>query len=197
MLACSLARSLACLLTSLLPCVLASLLVLAYLLTYHSSDSSTATRSAATTRTPITTRRVVSSAERSLPPCSTVRVHRGRETSRPPELCPVHLLYVGGRNGDTCRGRTVYTQARECRRARDALPPVCDTHPGVLAAKVRHFGSNLLKCYSSRSAPNLLKSATWPLAPSNVLKCAPGGGDSQKGSSLHKMVFVPRADQIC
>ena len=64
-------------------------------------------------------------------------------------------------------------------------------HPGVLAAKVSDFGSNLLKCYSSRSAPNLLKAATWPLAPSNVLKCAPGGGDSQKGlhftkrSSLH------------
>ena len=44
-------------------------------------------------------------------------------------------------------------------------------------------------------APNVLKAATkaatWPLAPSNVLKCAPGGGDSQKGlhftkrSSLH------------
>ena len=26
-----------------------------------------------------------------------------------------------------------------------------------------------------------LKSATWPLAPSNVLKCVPGGGDPQKG----------------
>ena len=32
----------------------------------------------------------------------------------------------------------------------------------------------------------LLKSATWPLAQSYMLKCAPGGGDSQKRSSLHK-----------
>ena len=82
-------------------------------------------------------------------------------------------------------------------------------HPGVLAAKVSDFGSNLLKCYSSRWAPNLLKSATRPLAPSNVLKCAPEGGDSQKGlhftkrSSLHgrtrfAKVGCPRGrDQIC
>ena len=54
-----------------------------------------------------------------------------------------------------------------------------ENHPGVLAAKVRDFGSNLLKCYSSRWAPNLLKSATWLLAPSNVLKCAPGGGKAR------------------
>ena len=50
-------------------------------------------------------------------------------------------------------------------------------------------------------APNVLKAATkaatCPLAPSNVLKCAPGGGDSQKRSSLHKKVFAPRAGQIC
>ena len=32
----------------------------------------------------------------------------------------------------------------------------------------------------------MLKSATWPLAQSYMLKCAPGGGDSQKRSSLHK-----------
>ena len=32
----------------------------------------------------------------------------------------------------------------------------------------------------ARWAPNLLKSATWHLAPFNVLKCAPDGGDSQK-----------------
>ena len=37
----------------------------------------------------------------------------------------------------------------------------------------------------------MLKAVTWPLAPSNVLKCVPGGGDPQKGlhftkrSSLH------------
>ena len=82
-------------------------------------------------------------------------------------------------------------------------------HPGLLAAKVRDFGSNLLKCYSSRWAPNLLKSATWLLAPSNVLKCVSGGGDPQKGhhftkrSSLHwrtrfAKVGPPRGrDQIC
>ena len=63
---------------------------------------------------------------------------------------------------------------------------------GVLAAKVSDFGSNLLKCYSSRWAPNLLKSATWLLAPSNVLKCAPDGGDPQKG--LH---FTKRSEYRC
>ena len=35
-------------------------------------------------------------------------------------------------------------------------------------------------------APNLLKSATWLLAPSNVLKCAPGGGAPQKGHHFTK-----------
>ena len=52
-------------------------------------------------------------------------------------------------------------------------------------SKVSDFGSNLLKCYSSRWAPNLLKSATWPLAPSNVLKCVPGGGDPVHKKGLH------------
>ena len=56
----------------------------------------------------------------------------------------------------------------------------------------RDFGSNLLKCYSSRWAPNLLKSATWLLAPSNVLKCAPGGGDSQKGLHFTKRSSLGR-----
>ena len=77
--------------------------------------------------------------------------------------------------------------------AQRALP----CHPGVLAAKVSDFESNLLKCYSSRWAPNLLKSATRPLAPSNVLKCAPEGGDPQKGLHFTKRSFATRADQIC
>ena len=34
------------------------------------------------------------------------------------------------------------------------------------------------------------KSANWLLAPSNVLKCAPGGGDSQKVFTSQK-VFAP------
>ena len=57
-------------------------------------------------------------------------------------------------------------------------------YPGVLAAKVSDFGSNLLKCYSSRWAPNLLKSATWPLAPSNVLKSA------CRVAAIHKKVIT-------
>ena len=39
---------------------------------------------------------------------------------------------------------------------------VGESHPGVLATKVRYFGSNLIKCCQlSTMAPNLLKSATW------------------------------------
>ena len=73
-------------------------------------------------------------------------------------------------------------------------------HPGVLAAKVSDFGSNLLKCPRVQIwAPNLLKSATWPLAPSNVLsaKVCARWRRSTKRSSLYKKVFAPRADQIC
>ena len=70
---------------------------------------------------------------------------------------------------------------------------MAQNHGGVLAAKVSDFWSNLRlgTCLEARWAPNLLKAATWPLAPSNVLKWAPDGGDSQKGlhftkrSSLH------------
>ena len=68
------------------------------------------------------------------------------------------------------------------------------------AAKVRDFGSNMLKCSREQIwAPNLLKSAIWPLAPSNVLKsaCQMAVCGSQRRSSLHKKVFAPRADQIC
>ena len=59
-----------------------------------------------------------------------------------------------------------------------------------------HFGSNLLNKLhpGSRWAPNLLKSATWPASPSNMLNAkvrARGGGAPQEGlhftkrSSLH------------
>ena len=64
------------------------------------------------------------------------------------------------------------------------------------------FESNLLKCYSSRWAPNLLKSATRPLAPSNVLKCVPTGGDPQKGlhftkrSSLHGRIRFAKVEAL-
>ena len=104
---------------------------------------------------------------------------------------------------------TVGTGYGSSRGSGEPFRAIQGTHPGVLAAKVSDFESNLLKCYSSRWAPNLLKSATRPLAPSNVLKCAPEGGDSQKGlhftkrSSLHgrtrfAKVGPPRGrDQIC
>ena len=61
---------------------------------------------------------------------------------------------------------------------------MCRKLGGVLAAKVSDFGSNLLKCARRRWAPNLLKSATWSLAPSNVLKCVP----AEEGSNLLKYV---------
>jgi len=76
-----------------------------------------------------------------------------------------------------------------------------EAHPGVLAAKVRDFGANLLKC--ARAQMGIKPAKVGHLAStsaiySNVLKCAPGGGESQKArSSLHKKVFAPRADQIC
>ena len=38
------------------------------------------------------------------------------------------------------------------------------------------MGQTCQSAASSRWAPNVLKAVTWPLAPSNVLKCVPGGG---------------------
>ena len=86
----------------------------------------------------------------------------------------------GGR-GEKCADERKVKEPAPRHPAHSQPPP----HGGVLAAKVRDFGPNLLKRPRGQMmwAPNLLKSATWALAPSNVLKWVrlPDGGDSQKG----------------
>ena len=68
--------------------------------------------------------------------------------------------------------------------------------PGVLAAKVSDLGSNLLKWARAQrwgGTKRAKKLATWLLAPSNVLKCSPGGGVPQEGLRFTKTKKVFRS----